>query len=168
MVARVTDNTLTPLTPYAVLMDTRCLRAPSHNWKKLSALFTSAYHHWISGVGFPTISQYSSKVSPVSLVSERGDFTNPAEGRHRDGKTGKTWEIKRWEEKKGQWKGSGWKKRKNKLKLQTKSAIRNKKCNNYTMRKYKCFYYIFVIWLFLFFTMCKKKDPAIYRSAIYF
>lgn len=82
-------NTLTPLTPYAVLMDTRCLRAPSHNWKKLSALFTSAYHHWISGVGFPTTSQYSSNVSPVSLVSERGDFTNPAEGRHRGGKTGK-------------------------------------------------------------------------------
>ncbi len=109
MVTRVMANTLTPLTPYAVLMDTRCLRAPSHNWKKLSALFTSANHHWISGVGFPTTSQYSSNVSPVSLVSERGDFTNPAEGRHRE-----TWQIKTWEEKIGQWEGSGWTKRKHK------------------------------------------------------
>jgi len=42
---------------------------------------TSAYHHWISGVGFPTTSQYSSKASPVSLVSDMGDLTNPARGR---------------------------------------------------------------------------------------
>jgi len=31
-------------------------------------------------VGLPTTSQYSSKVSPVSLVSDRGDFTKPAVG----------------------------------------------------------------------------------------
>lgn len=38
----------------------------------------SAYHHWISGVGLPTTSQYSSKVSPVCFVSDIGDFTKPA------------------------------------------------------------------------------------------
>ncbi|TNN43871.1 hypothetical protein EYF80_045925 [Liparis tanakae] len=76
-------STLTPLVPYAVLMDTRRLRAPSHSCLKESARLVSAYHHWISGVGLPTTSQYSSKVSPVSLVSDIGDFTNPAgeEGR---------------------------------------------------------------------------------------
>ncbi|TNN81970.1 hypothetical protein EYF80_007616 [Liparis tanakae] len=61
-------------------MDTRCLRAPSHSCLKESARLISEYHHWISGVGFPTTSQYSSKVSPVCLVSENGDFTKPASG----------------------------------------------------------------------------------------
>lgn len=32
-------------------------------------------------MGFPTTSQYSSKASPVSLVSDMGDLTNPARGR---------------------------------------------------------------------------------------
>lgn len=59
-------------------MDTRRFRAPSHSCLKESARLISEYHHWISGVGLPTTSQYSSKVSPVSLVSERGDFTKPA------------------------------------------------------------------------------------------
>lgn len=75
---RVTPKTLTPLAPYAVLMETRCLWAPSQSWRKESARLISAYHHWTSGVGLPTTSQYNSKVSPVSLVSDRGDFTKPA------------------------------------------------------------------------------------------
>lgn len=78
IVRRVMPSTLTPLAPQAVLMDTRRLRAPSHSCLNESPRFTSAYHHWISGVGFPTTSQQSSKVSPVSLVSDIGDFTNPA------------------------------------------------------------------------------------------
>ncbi|CAB1331688.1 unnamed protein product [Coregonus sp. 'balchen'] len=61
-----------------LMMDSRRLRAPSQSWRKESARLISAYHHWISGVGLPTTSQYSSKVSPVSLVSDRGDFTKPA------------------------------------------------------------------------------------------
>ena len=60
---------------------TRRFRAPSHSCLKDSARLTSAYHHWISGVGLPTTSQYSSKASPVSLVSDMGDLTNPARGR---------------------------------------------------------------------------------------
>lgn len=32
-------------------------------------------------MGLPTTSQYSSKASPVSLVSDMGDLTNPARGR---------------------------------------------------------------------------------------
>lgn len=59
-------------------MVTRRFRAPSHSCLKDSARLTSAYHHWISGVGCPTTSQYSSKASPVSLVSDIGDLTNPA------------------------------------------------------------------------------------------
>lgn len=77
---RDTPNTLAALLPYAVLMDTRRFRAPSHSCLKESTRLISEYHHWISGVGFPTTSQYSSKVSPVSLVSDRGDFTKPADG----------------------------------------------------------------------------------------
>lgn len=50
-VRRVIPSTLTPLVPQAVLIDTRRLRAPSHSCLKESARLTSAYHHWISGVG---------------------------------------------------------------------------------------------------------------------
>lgn len=75
-----TPSTLTEFTPYAVLIDTRRLRAPSHSCLKESARLSSEYHHWISGVGLPTTSQYSSKVSPVSWVLDKGDFTKPAGG----------------------------------------------------------------------------------------
>lgn len=65
-------------------------------------------------MGLPTTSQYSSKVSPVSFVSDMGDFTNPAgeeegfkametgQGRRGDGK-----EERQKRSKIGGWGGGG-------------------------------------------------------------
>lgn len=105
-VRRVMPSTLTPLVPQAVLMDTRRLRAPSHSCLKESARLISAYHHWISGVGLPTTSQYSSKASPVSLVSDIGDFTNPAGEEKCIGMAGKE-RAEEGQSSKKVWKGQG-------------------------------------------------------------